>query len=42
MWGKAMRTRQVAIESKQEAYMLYYPRVQVFPMFVVREDFCFA
>jgi len=22
--------------------MLYYPRVQVFPMFIVREDFSFA
>jgi hypothetical protein len=35
-----MRSKQVHGNSKP--YMLYYPRVQVFPMFIVREDFSFA
>jgi hypothetical protein len=36
----AMRTERKS--SKTQSYMLYYPRVQVFPMFVIRKDFRFA
>ena len=28
--------------SEMQTYMLYHPRVQVFPMFIIRKDFCFA
>jgi hypothetical protein len=35
----AMRTERKLSETP---YMFYYPRVQVFPMLIIREDFCFA
>jgi hypothetical protein len=35
-----MRTERNLNET--QTYMLYYPRVQIFPMFIIRKDFCFA
>ena len=37
----AMRTG-VQVDSKTQTYVLYYPRVQVFPLFIIRKNFCFA
>jgi len=38
--GRTMRTKRKL--SGTGTYMLYYPRVQVFPMFIIRKYFCFA
>jgi hypothetical protein len=35
-----MRTERKLNET--HTYVLYYPRVQVFPMFIIRKDLCFA
>ena len=39
LWGSIRKERKL---NKTQTYMLYYPRVQIFPMFIIRKDFCFA
>lgn len=39
-YGERMRTERKLSET--HTYMLYYPRVQVFPMFIIHKDFRFT